>query len=211
MPLNEFIFHYEKYDGSSRVDRFWRSVPRIHHFMGSKVGYIMLNIILVYPLAFSFLIFFLGPFYIFWLIKGGIKYASDQSHNLIDYLMKKSEPYTGQGENKIAILDRLRGKYLIIIYYSSSIVPVNEQKKKEFIHRLEKMKERLQVKEVVEVNSKENLLDVIQRLDINVSESFFMSDGKIDLNADSLFPLLMKGQSYSEAASKDNFDLYEVR
>jgi hypothetical protein len=183
MPLNKFIYHYEKYDGSTQVDRFWNRIPRIHNLMKSKMGSIFIMTIFVFPVSIVLLIAIFGPFYVLWLIKGGTKYASSQGHKRIDYWIEKSKSYFFKSENKISKINILQDKqYSLVVYYSSSMIPIKEKQKKKFIERLEKMREKLNVKEVVEGNLKQDILDVIQRLNINVSESFFMTDGKIHLS-----------------------------
>ena len=184
LPLNKFYLNFEKYDGSGLGDSFDEKHPHIINFSKTKTGEWILKWCMAFPCAVLVFLFYVAPLFIYCLLRYGVVNAlpelrrrgkvwvdkidavfSERRKNVADFI----EPYHQQG-------------FSFFIYFNASMVPTSKKKRIIFLERLELMKNKLNVFDVFEANSKEDIEKVISAFNINPQESFFMTDGKIDLD-----------------------------
>lgn len=177
LPLNKYYFNFEKYDGTLPAERFWRKHPMMHKVFESKI--IIYGI--VYPVAFLLVLLFIGPVYLWHLIKSGKKNSRKKMEDILEILNEWQEKLKSKNiYHVIAKIDR--NNFSQIIYYSHDVVPKSKNNQESFFMQLELMKKKLNIAHVCEANSKEDIEKVISAFNINPQESFFMTDGKIDLD-----------------------------
>jgi hypothetical protein len=178
IPLNEFFYNHDKYDGTTPPERFFNRRPIFKkYFLETKVG----EAILVYPFAFAVLAFYVAPFFTWHYLKSGYAIANSKCHVVAGKFEKALKKF--QSKNIFPTIQIFQRKgYSLIVYYTSDMIPRKTKKRKIFFEKMELMKAKLKIAHIIEANSREDIEKAILSFNINVSESFFMTDGRIDLS-----------------------------
>ncbi len=203
IPLNEYFYNYQKYDGKNPVEGFIYRRKWLYNFIKTKFGKKLLLAIIVYPLVLFAFLFFFGPFYLYHLLLSRKNEAMEKADLIFDALDRWTDKITRK--DIIASLSIFeRNEMNILVYFNDEMIPAKPKERDKFFQKPESMKQGLKVHHVFEANKKEDVEDVIQRFNINPNQSFFMSDGKIDLNPTSIAPGLNPGQwtKYSTGANQ---------
>lgn len=180
IPLNEYFFNHQKYDGMNPSVRFIFKHKWLYNFSNTKPGKIFIKYFIALPLAILGTLFFLGPIYLYHYILAGKKAANikvDLTFAAMDKWMKKFERKNIQ--DSIAFFER--NKMTLLVYYNAGMIPGKIVERKIFFKKIASMQSNLKVHHVFEANSKEDVEEVIKRFDLEPGKSFFISDGKIDL------------------------------
>lgn len=180
VPLNKFFFNFEKYDGSNVPQRFWRRHTKLQKLFSKKF---FVTVFVLLPTS-IFILFYFMPVYLWHYIKSGKKVALEKFGTAIESFQERAEKTKFlESKDIYPVLRKFHGNgYSIFVYYTSSMIPEKKKKQKMFFEKLELMKEKLNIKLVLEANGKEDIERTLQTFDVTVSESFFMTDGIIDLS-----------------------------
>ena len=187
LPLNEYFYNHEKYDGLDRGEDFQKKHPHLIKFVQKigdlKYGNTILVIFLAIPIFIFAVAFYFGPIYCYRLIsfRSHIK-ASEKLHTLMDKIDEHQNTYFKKRFNvKEALIKYEKFHITFFVYYNNSMIPRDEMKRISFFQKLDQMQKDLNVKFVFEANTKVDIENVISKFGITVSESLFISDGIIDL------------------------------
>lgn len=177
IPLNKFFYNYEKNNGTSSFERFFNKhliLERI--LLNPKCTGVAITIA-----AYLTFVFYVGPVMLWHYVRSGRSGAKNKGNAMVD----KMEEYVKNIKftNIYPTIDKFHHEgYAIFIYYNKNMIPKKKVKQKIFFKKLEKMKSELHLASAFEANTKEDIEKAILTNNINISESFFMTDGRIDLS-----------------------------
>ncbi len=179
IPLNEYFYNFKKYDGRTPPQRFIETRPLLYKFFRSRAGE-KIFLAFLYPFAFILFCIIFGPIYIYDCLRGGKKQANNKANKILDRMNKWTDKMTRKDMKKF--LQKFTNEnFKLFLYYSDEMIPKNEKQRDLFFIRLEKMKEGLNLHHVFLANEQADVEEVMQLYGIDPDQSFFMSDGKIDL------------------------------
>lgn len=180
LPLNEFFYNHQKYDGLNPFAAIIHRHKWVKKFVDSRFGYKSFLFLVVYPLATSGFLFFLGPVYVYHYLLSGKKRAKLKTDKFFAAMDRWDNRL--KSKNIYSTVNFFKEKKMkVIVYYSTDTIPVTKKKQNEFFRKIDSMKQNLEVFHVFPANSKNDVEDVIRKFNIDPDQSFFMSDGNIDL------------------------------
>ena len=188
IPLNKFFFNYEKYDGTIVAERFWRRNQRLKKIIfgidDTKIGNWIINYLIISPLILPFVIVYFGPLFIKHFLKEGRKNINEHMHHEVDLFEEKLD--RTKWMQKMDIFPFIRKyqlrQFAFFVYYTSDMIPKKEKRRKEFFEKLQLMKDKLNIVHVSEANTKADIENILTLYKVDANESFFMTDGNIDLS-----------------------------
>ena len=180
IPLNEYFFNHQKYDGKNPVEGFIYRRPWLYKFIRTKHGGVLFKAIAMLPLALIGFLFFLGPIYLYHLIVSGKKAAKDKVDSTFA-AMDRWEYKIRSKDIRPSLEVFEKNKMHILVYFNDDMIPVKAKERTKFFLKMETMKQSLKVHHVFRANIKEDVEAIMQKFEIDPSQSFFMSDGKINL------------------------------
>ena len=179
VPLNEFFFNWEKYDGTSPIENFWKRNPLIYKVLSQKYISVLIAATILSPFLLYYTII-----YLWYKIRIGSEKAMEIMNPIMDKFIDSYPKFkfTQKHKNILPFLKKFQNNgYSLFIYYNDGMIPHGDNEKNEFYSKLENIKSQLNFKLVFNANTKFDIQDIIKTYNIDVNNSFFMTDGKIDL------------------------------
>ena len=179
LPLNDIFYNWELHSGKSAILRFWERHPFLE-----KIAF--LNVV-KYPIVLLYTLPFLGSIIIRYFVerwRRGEEYATNKiDARIAHYLAKQGQYSLFKKANQLGALESIKYfNYRLLIYYTEDKIPMEKKSELKFKKRLDEMQRALNLEKVFLVKSKEDIEEVIATSGIDVSSSFFISDGTIMLD-----------------------------
>lgn len=177
LPLNEFIYNFEKYDGSRRGDRFDRNHPDLIKFSNTKAGEWVMKYCIALPIFILLVVLFFLPAYLLFLIRCGHKKNKSKLNAILDRMDDKANAVINKKRKDVRfMLNRcLTDNAFIFVYYTPEMIPKKTRQRKRFYEKLALMKKGLNIFHVQLVNKKEDVETMIWLFDIDRVEYFLMN------------------------------------
>ncbi|MCX6292603.1 MAG: hypothetical protein NT126_12710 [Bacteroidetes bacterium] len=202
-PLSEYLYHFEKYDGSSRRDRFHKKYPFYLRFVNTKFGITVMVICFGIPIIVLVTAVYFLPVYFFMILKFGYKNSKLKMNKLVDDFGDMLDSISDKKrENIFQSLNTIQSDgFSIFVYYTPSMIPSKKKQRRKFFEKLDLMKEKLKIAHVREVQSKEDIETMIWLFDIDRAGYFLLNLELEFSNSELLIPLVPTPEISSEKKS----------
>lgn len=182
VPLNDYFYYYQKFDGLDlfeRLKRWFKNIPTwvvnianskgINSFFETKFGSFVLVFILAFPVFLILTLLFILPLHIWMLVKHGSNAAAERNKYL-EFLFNERVDVLGK-------IDSLKKEgFELIIYYNKKRIP---RYRNRFLRKIEMIRKGVKPLTIIQADEIIDISNLISEYKVDVKSSYFISDGFI--------------------------------